>query len=1195
MCGQIATLCTSCGFSNESDEQFCGGCGRPLTTVHQTPPIGSISPASYIPPFLSEKILPTRATLEGERKRVTVLFCDVVNSTALTEPLGPDALAGFLDQFFKVALGAIHKYEGLVIHFLGDGFMALFGAPLAHEDHARRAVQAALVLRQRFETGGVAPGLPQGDTLSVRMGLNTGLVVVGRVSDSLGMEYTAVGDTTNIAARLQEVADPGAVLLGESTYLLVKDYFHCQALGARKVKGITIPVMAYRALRARPLREPSQKSTLHEVSSPLVGRAQHLVSFHGLVENLLRGQGALLTVLGEAGVGKSRLVAEVRTASMNQDLLWLEGRADSFSQGISYWPFTEMMKVYTGIREEDDERTSWAKLERKVQALFPGQRTEILPYLATLLAIEVKEEFQQSVKYLDGEAKKHQIFRSCRLFFERLAQAHKLVLVFEDWHWADESSMALLEHLLPLIDATPLLVCCVSRLERESPLTRFRDLAAREYAPRYTEMTLPLLSERESTQLFQNLLEIEKLPLRIRNSIFEKTEGNPFFLEEVVRTLIHTKAVVRNSASGPWQVTAEIERVSIPDTIQAIIMSRVDRLGEEMKQLLKIAAVIGRGFFYRVLKAITKSGQELDAGLHLLQDVELIREKRRFPELEYIFKHALAQEAIYESILLSQRKNLHRQVGECMESLFANRLEEFYGLLAHHFVRAEEWNKAQEYLFKAGDQAGSIAADAEALKHYEEALSAYARVFGDRWDPLTHATQERKIGEVFYRRGELHRARECLERALGYLGRAVPTTRFGVRWAIGTQLLEQLAHRLLPSWFVCRHTQEMDPVAVECSHIYEGMGWIDYFMDTERFVLDSLNELNLSERKGIWPGVVQGAFSVGLILDAVPIFRLAEHYHRQSVALAEQIEHPRAMGHAYLGRGAHEHHKGEWDLALDYYQRATDAFRQAGDLRGMGASLSLSSRLHELHGEFTKAWEMAEHVARIGQVGADDQSMAWSLTPQGRILDKRGESEKAIMSMKRCMELCTAIPDYHTLAMAGASLGKCYLWQERLSEALLELERSHQLILEKRLVGFQCTHTLIHLTEAYLALAEQTVDGERKEALRKAQHACRLVLKQSKVDKEGFISASRWRGSIEWMKGNQIVAQKWWERSVRTAEQLKAPYELALTHLEMGRMTGDLTLVEGAASTFAQLGAAYDLHRAEGLLATFTSKAQGQR
>ncbi len=268
-CGvRLPNPCTSCGFSNESDEQFCGDCGSLLTPVHKISPIESISPASHTPPFLSEKILTTRATLEGERKRVTVLFCDVVNSTALTEPLGPDAMAGFLDQFFKVALGTIHKYEGLVIHFLGDGFMALFGAPLAHEDHARRAVQAALVLRQRFEKGGVAPGLPQGETLSVRMGLNTGLVVVGRVSDSLGMDYTAVGDTTNIAARLQEIADPGAVLLGENTYLLVKDYFHCQALGARKVKGITTPVRAYRALRARPLREPSQKSTRRR-SAPL--------------------------------------------------------------------------------------------------------------------------------------------------------------------------------------------------------------------------------------------------------------------------------------------------------------------------------------------------------------------------------------------------------------------------------------------------------------------------------------------------------------------------------------------------------------------------------------------------------------------------------------------------------------------------------------------------------------------------------------------------------------------------------------------------------------------------------------------------------------------------------------------------------------------------------------------------------------
>ena len=325
-----------------------------------------------------------------------------------------------------------------------------------------------------------------------------------------------------------------------------------------------------------------------------------------------------------------------------------------------------------------------------------------------------------------------------------MAGNRPLVLIFEDLHWADESSVLLIQHLFPLIDRVPLLLCGVNRPEMDVPAVRLSESALRDHGRRYTEIRLNPLSPAECTDLMDNLLNIENLPLRIRQAIIQKADGNPFFLEEIMMTLID-KGVVRPE-NGHWKAASSIETIAIPDTIQGVIMARIDRLDEEVKQVLKTASVIGRAFLYRLLKEVTEAVWELDKDLDRLTATELIREKQKTPELEYIFKHALVHESTYESILLKKRHELHGKVAAAIETLFSDRLEEFSSVLAYHYARAELWEKAQEYLFKAGDQAGRIAADAEALSHYHQALETYARVFGERWDPVQRASSRAEDG-----------------------------------------------------------------------------------------------------------------------------------------------------------------------------------------------------------------------------------------------------------------------------------------------------------------------------------------------------------------------------------------------------------------------------------------------------------------
>ena len=710
-CGKCGTklerICQACNFLNPLDFLFCGKCGHELD---------------------QEAVPKPERSVEGERKQVTVLFSDLSGYTAMSERLDPEEVKNMMGRIFGEIAQVVVKYDGSIEKFIGDALVAFFGVPRAHEDDPVRALRAAReiheivkALSHQFES---KVGMP----LSMHTGINTGLVVTGEVTTEEG-PLGVTGDTVNVASRLSGLARPGEILAGEETCRQAGGYFAFEKLEPAKVKGKTEPVPVYRVVEEKVRVGRLRGLATEGVSSPLVGREAELVAIKGCVNRLLDGQGGILSVIGEAGLGKSRLMAEVLDRTDPSSLQWLEGRTLSYGQKISYWPFQEMLRQYAGITEDDSDMEAWKKLESRITKLFTAETGQILPYLASLMTLAVRGEYAEGVKYLDGEAVGRQVFLASRRFFERLARSQPLMLVFEDLHWADESSTRLLEHLLPLITRAPILICGVSRPEPKTPAFRVREIAAKDFERRYTEIRLGPLSQTESTQLMNNLVEVENLPARVREVIVNKAEGNPFFLEEIMRSLIDRNAVVRDSVSGRWRATAQIETVTIPDTVQGVIMARVDRLDEELKQVLRTASVIGRSFLYRVLRAIEQAVHELDRHLDDLQAMELIREKQRIPELEYIFKHALVQESTYESMLLEKRRELHARVAQAIEILFSDRLEEFYSMLAHHYARAEAWEKAQEYLFKAGDQAGKIAADAEALAHYQQAMATYARAW----------------------------------------------------------------------------------------------------------------------------------------------------------------------------------------------------------------------------------------------------------------------------------------------------------------------------------------------------------------------------------------------------------------------------------------------------------------------------------
>lgn len=1134
-----------------------------------------------------EKGEPASPALAGERRVVSILFCDVKGSTAMAGKLDPEEWAGIMKRAMTFLIPPVTRHDGTVARLMGDAILAFFGAPTTHEDDPQRAVRAGLEIVEGIKTFREQLQRERGLDFNVRVGINTGLVFVGAIGADRRMEYTAMGDTINLAARMEQTAQPGSVQITEQTYKLVEPWFEFEALGGIQVKGKSEPVITYRVLgvKARPGRGRGLEG--HGLSAPLIGREQELERIKSCMQRLYESkEGGIVGIIGEAGLGKSRLVAEAKSfaSSNSPSVLWLEAQTLSFGQTISYWPFQQILRGWADITEEDDADTSWSKMESCARALFGEETIDYLPYLASLLALEVRGEYAERVKYLDGDAMGKQIFLTSRRFFERLAHTRPIILVFEDLHWMDESSTLLLEHLFPLVEAVPLLIVGVSRPERETPAARLRELSTRDFVDRYTEIQLAPLSESDSIQLIDNLLEIENMPARLRETIVTKADGNPFFLEEVIRTLIDSGAVTRDASSGRWRATAQIEAIQIPNTIQGVIMARLDHLGEGLKQVLRVASVIGRSFLYRVLKAITEAGQRLDDDLTELQTIELIHEKQHLPELEYMFKHALAQEATYESILLQKRRELHARVAGAIESLFADRLEEFYGLLAYHYSQAEAWDKAQEYLLKAADQAGQMAADAEALSLYEQAIAVYERAFGDKWDPVQRASLERKIGDAFVRRGEYPRAMEYYRNGLSNLGYRLPMTRWEIRRALIGELLKQVGHRLFPRFFVKPPAEHSPPGIVEEAGIYQYLALIDGITNSERFLAVTLRAINIMERRGYLPGVVRASETLGTALDFAGLSGLAGWYNRNALDLAQRLQLPSALGDAYWGMQVHEDYRGKLEESLEYGLRAIRAFHETGDVRAWGPT-SFLAWVSAHRGNMEQALVHSQKLIRLGQDAGIRGAWCWGEAAHGYALRRQGHLSEAIAHQQKAIELAEAIPDYPYRIIAGAELGLCFLHLGDFDKAVSELEMCRRVAAEHGVIeAFGLVNTLNNLAEVYLYAVERNDPSERGIWLHRAKDACRAALREAPKFKPKWPKAMRLQGTYEWLSGKPTAAQKWWQKSLAEAEQMGLKYDIGIIHLEMGQRLDESAHLEQAETIFAEVGAELNLAKTKELL-----------
>jgi ABC-type oligopeptide transport system substrate-binding subunit/class 3 adenylate cyclase len=800
--------CPKCGYRAPADFQFCPKCATALAPSAVTSEGGTQAMLSHaiqrlIPKEYAERLLATRGQPHDQRRTVTILFSDVKGSTAMAEKLDPEDVKDVMHGVFEFLIGAVYRYEGTLGQVVGDAILAFFGAPIAHEDDPERACRAALEITAEAQRYAEKLKVERGiEGFNVRVGINTGLVVMGELGSDLRVEYTAVGDAINLAARMEQNAEPGTVLITEATHKLIARLFETLAMPALQVKGKGEPVAVHRVLAAKAAAGGKARG-IAGLESPLVGREAELGALQEALERLKAGVGGIVTIVGEAGLGKSRLVAEARetravivedlaggsataspysgaaispagagdcfgrvaprhdgtetTPRNDREVRWAEGRCLSYGTSMAYLLWLDVLRGLLGVTVEDAPQQVGEKLQERVTALCGDPSETVLPYLARLLSLPLDGEAESQLRDLDGQQLKAGTFDAIEALLLHAANKRPLVVVCEDLHWADPTSLELLERALTLTDHASLLLICLFRPDPAHGSWLLRETVRRSYGHRHTDLELRPLSAADSQALVGNLLQAADLTAELRQRIIGAAEGNPLFVEEVIRGLMDADAIVRDEATGRVVVTRRVADMVIPDTLQGVLVARLDRLTEDTKRVLQMAAVIGRIFLYRVLTAIAQEERQLDQHLLTLQRQELIRERARIPELEYIFKHELTRDAAYNGLLKKERRAFHRQVAEALERLFVERIEEQLGLLAYHWESADDAAKATAYLLRAGDQARLAYAHQEAIDYYQRALRFLEKQDADGQAARTWM----KLGLTYHTVFDFQRSREA--------------------------------------------------------------------------------------------------------------------------------------------------------------------------------------------------------------------------------------------------------------------------------------------------------------------------------------------------------------------------------------------------------------------------------------------------
>jgi class 3 adenylate cyclase/tetratricopeptide (TPR) repeat protein len=1140
-----------------------------------------------------------RVRRASERREVTAFFAEIVGFDAHAVNLEPRQRVALLNRCFAACESAVNSFGGEVEQYVGTRVLAHFGARRAIEDGPRQAINAATELRRNLATLCAREGIEP--ALEARVGINSGLVVAGELGGRIRRSFNVIGDAVNVAARLKEAAAPGEVLIGPLTEKRVRGHFELRALEPLRLKGKSEPMRSFAVA--------GQQQSVHRldgaasgevrarlVRAKLVGRKPELVRLEELAAELARGRGGVVTLVGEAGLGKTRLIAELTRRAEPRRIGVLKGRSLPIGKGRSFQPFAEMLRRWVGMGEGEDDLLD--RLRAALGELFPEGGDDILPFVAAVMGARLDAELERRLETLRSEALEQFFFRALSRVLVRAAKREPLLLVFEDAHWMDLSSIKLLQSLLNLSreHAVLFLVVCRPDYEHTGEVLR---AAVRERVGEQGEIVLTRLSDSDCDALILELLEHAELPWETRSLIVRKARGNPLFIEEVVLSLIDQGVVVRRN--GRFFVESVVDHFEIPGTIREVVMTRIDRLPEAERRVVQLASVLGQSFDRRVLAAVSDDPDGLDRHLANLEELQLllgrvsrqtasVRRVALETQMLYSFDHALIRDAVYDSILQRTRREMHARVGRAIEEIYRDRLADAYGMLAFHYAQAEEVEKAEEYLFKAGEEAARAAASAEALEFFRDASLLYLQLYGDGGEAHKKARLERNLALALFNTGELPESIDHFDKALAYLGWRVPRSDLTRALSFAYRLTGVVAQLYLG---IGRSLKIRDwEREREAWEVLFNRGRAEITSDPTRLFFDTvigfyrLNQIDASR--------IDQASAVYASCATVFCYSgLSFGIARRALARARRWVRPGNIKDEFTCKSMEfilPYLEGDWDQRWAIDDRLIDEALQNGQLWDVNTYIGLrADQLYRMG-----RWREAEEALDVLDVL--DREYGFQFADSHRIgmlslmrIEQRRLEDAAPLS-ERYRKVCHEDP---RIVFSQGSYAKLRLLQEEIDESVEGLEACERAIRASRIPPWHLSsYAVARLRFDARALAAALTAGSgiaaaRRRARRSAGRAIRLSTKIAIHRTE----IHRLAGRVDWLSGRTGPAMAKFTRAMEEGERMRARPELARTWFEVGRrlleaqgprelagMSGEVYL-DRAATTFEELDLEHDLER----------------
>ncbi len=1145
----LANLCPACGFENPPGFKFCGNCGAHLASAQlgRAPADQLRRLQSLMPAQLMEKMLRQAEHLRGERRTVTVLFADLSGFTSISERLDPEDVYQLMDEVLHAFVEEIYRYEGTVDKFTGDGVMAIFGAPVAHEDDPERAVRAAVGMQNALSRLNRSFAGRYHVELKCRIGLNSGEVVVGGLGSDLRLDYTVMGDAVNVAARLQQAAEPGEVLVSEDIFRATDPLFAYALVGDLRLKGKTEPVRAYRLLGER--AQKGRTRGIRGLEAPLIGRQREFAQLKEAVESWITArEGGFILLTGEAGIGKSRLTSELLAGLAGQDVEIVRAGALSHTAGIGWWLMRELLRGYFELGEGDSGRAICDTVTGRLAELMGQSADSALPYILNLLSPEaVPESHAPRIVHLTPAELQQQTLLALRELWTCAAQRRPLLLVLDDVHWIDRPSLDVLLFLMGLVPNVPLIFYAISRAD-EGYVAREISAQAQERIPdRFRSLHLGPLPPAEVEHLLDELLDAPALPAEWRRIIVSRVEGNPFFLEEFVRMMMDRRLLVQDAA-GRWKAegnTAGLE--DVPRTLRGLILARVDTLEEQARHVLQCASVIGRTFSQRLLAEVVDAPAELPRDLRQLEQRGLIFPEADAAEERYAFSHALTQEAVYETLLKKRRQALHRAVGQAMERLYPDRIMEQVELLAHHFYLGEEPERALHYAILAGQQASARYANREARTYYQRALELADAV------PAVPAQRIAILAGM----GDVEGFLGAYDAALGMYQQAYALAgapEAGLPPAQQAGLLRKMA----------RIEERQGSYSRAASLLHSALDLLDGHTAQEAE----------HERARIYSDLGWVAFRQGLTDDA-------REWMMRALSILEPSDNWQDLAAVYNRMAGISYQLGDWERAAEYARKGMELRERIGYTYGLSMSYNNLSVIYMAGGDWDRGILYAEKSLALKQQIGDVEGVGISFNNLGMAYKDRGDLDRARQYLLQALEIARKIRNANLLASALANLAHVYLLEGSWADGVSYGEEALRVAGESGSVEQR--------VEAHCLLAESWLYAGDPE--RAAQHAAQAAALASESGACYLLAlAARAEGKLALGRGDADGAVEAFQRSTagfaelgNRLEQYRSAACLGQALIVQGRLDVGRRHLEEALRVFEELGAARDAAEARRL------------